>query len=84
MSLKDLRRLEADFAKRAGGHLGPQSPVQIGPKGVTLGIQMGVQIPFILLLKGNPETGQAPMPSEAIKLIIDASIEELKGRGVKY
>jgi hypothetical protein len=84
MSQADLRRLEADFAKRVGSRLNPQSPVQIGPKGATLNVQIGIQIPFVQFLTQKTPTGEPAIPDEALILIIQEALAEAKARGLKY
>lgn len=84
MSQEALRRLEADFKKRSGHPLGPQSPVQIGPKGVQMNVQIGVSIPFAQILTQKLPNGEPALPNEALILLINEALAEAKARGVKY
>jgi hypothetical protein len=84
MSSEALRRLEADFQKRSHTPVGAQSPVQIGPKGLIFNIQIGVGIPFNQLLTQKLPNGASAVPDEALKLIVDEVLAEMKARGLKY
>jgi hypothetical protein len=84
LSQDALRRLEADFNKRVGSRLGPQSPVQIGPKGLQFNIQIGVGIPFKQLLTQKLPNGDPAVADEALKLMMDEILAEYSARGLKY
>jgi hypothetical protein len=83
-SLDQLRRLEADFASRTKKPLGPQSPVIIGPKGVSFNLTIQISQPFRAILTQKLPNGEPALPDDALKLLIDECFAELKARGMKY